>query len=191
MKLFFERGLILLVFIFVSFFSIAQKEKKISVGVSTDYGFGKDYNNYASTVKLNYHLFEEFRISPSFSYYFNMNNTKMNIFSFNFHYLFPNLISQIFPGMENQGLCFYPLAGFCVANISKPRKGCSDCSSYSGTSDANYMYHFGFDFGAGIDYDLPTLLPVLRDMSANFEIQYQAAEKYVRPQLLFGIMYNF
>ena len=191
MKLFFKKGLILLVFIFASFFSAAQMEKKFSIGISTDYGFGKDFNNCASTLKLHYHLFEEFRISPSFSYYYNKENVKMNVFSFNFHYLFPDLIPQIFPVLKNQGLCFYPVVGFCVANISNPRKSCSDCSSISATSGANYMYHFGFDFGAGIDYDLPTLLPFLRDMSASFEVQYQAAEKYARPLLLFGIMYNF
>lgn len=159
--------------------------------MSTDYGFGESFNNYASTIRLNYFLFEEFRISPSFSYYFSKNNMKMNVFSFNFHYVFSSLIPHYFPVMKNQGLYFYPVAGFCIANIDRPKSVCSGCSTNAIPSGANYVYNFGFDFGAGVDYDLPTLLPVLRDMNVNFEIQYQALEEFSRPQLLFGIMYNF
>jgi hypothetical protein len=191
MELFFKKILLVLAFVCLPLFCFAQKEKKISVGVSTDYGFGKDINNYASTIKLNYYLFKEFRISPSFSHYLNKEHMKMNIFSFNFHYMLPNLVSHIFPVMENNGLCFYPVVGFCIADVDQPRKRCATCSEYSNTSGANYVYNFGFDFGAGIDYELPTLLPVLRNMTASFEIQYQAIENYGRPQLLFGIMYDF
>ncbi|HCC51338.1 MAG TPA: hypothetical protein DEQ30_04200 [Porphyromonadaceae bacterium] len=191
MKTCFSKLLLLLVFFSGSFFCLAQKEKKVSVEISTDYGFGKDFNNYASTVRLNYFLIEKFRISPSFSYYFNKDNKKMNIFSFNFHYVFSDLIPKLFPVMEDQGLYFYPVAGFCIANLDYPKRNCSNCSETVTSSGSNYTYNFGFDFGAGVDYDLPTLLPVLRDMSANFEIQYQALEQYNRPQLSFGIMYNF
>jgi hypothetical protein len=191
MKLYIEKILLTTVFFSVSFFCWAQNERKISVGMSTDYGFGKNFNNYASTLRLSYFLFEEFRISPSFSYYFSKDDMRMNVFSFDFHYLFPDLISHIFPVMDNYNIYFYPVAGFCIANIDKPKRACSDCSTNSSSSGSNYAYNFGFDFGAGVDYDLPTLLPVLRNMTTNFELQYQAMENYNRPQLLFGIMYNF
>jgi hypothetical protein len=191
MKLYFEKILMISVFFSVSFFCFAQNEKTVSVGMSTDYGFGKRFNNYASAVRLNYFLFEEFRISPSFSCYFSKDDVRMNVFSFNFQYLFPHLISRIFPAMSNYDLCFYPVAGFCIAGIDRPKRVCADCSATAISSGSSYAYNFGFDFGAGIDYDLPTLLPVLRNMTANFEIQYQALENYSRPQLLLGIMYNF
>jgi hypothetical protein len=98
--------------------------------------------------------------------------------------MFPNLVPRIFPVIKSHGVCFYPVAGFRIANTDRPNR-------YTAASGANYAYNFGFDFGIGIDYDLPTLLPVLQDMTANFEIQYQAVEIFSRPQLLFGIMYNF
>jgi hypothetical protein len=191
MKLFTGKFLLIFIFVLFSFFCFAQNGRKLSLGLGTDYGFGKDFNNYASTVKLNYYLFEKFRISPSFSYFFNKNNMEMSVFSFNFHYLFPDLVPRIFPIMKNQSVCFYPVAGFCIASIDRPKKLCSDCSTSTVASRANYVYNFGFDFGMGLDYDLPTLLPILRDMTVSFEFQYQIVDIYSRPQLLFGIMYNF
>jgi hypothetical protein len=184
MKSFSEKFLLILIFVSLSFFCFAKNGRTLSIGMSNEYGFGKDFNNYASTVKLNYYLLHKFRISPSFSYFFIKDNMRMSIFSFKIHYMFPNLVPRIFSVMKNYGAYFYPVAGFCIANIDQPNR-------YTAASGANYVYNFGFDFEIGIDYDLLTLLPVLQDMTANFEIQYQAVKTFSRPQLLFGIMYNF
>jgi hypothetical protein len=184
MKRLFELFLMVGVLFSVSAFSDAQDKRVFSAGLSHDYGLGKDFNNFATTFKLNYYLFDNFRVAPSFSYYLNKNDMKMRAFSFNFNYLLPDLLSDIVPRVV-----FYPIAGFCIANIAAKKTVCEECAK--GSSGSNYLYYFGFDFGAGIDYDLPTLLPVLKDMTANFEVQYQAVENFSRPQFLLGIIYNF
>jgi opacity protein-like surface antigen len=188
MKLFI-RKICLTSFLFcLTCFCYSQKEKIISAGISSGYGFGGEINNLVTTIKLNYYPSQEIRIVPSFSFYLNNDYTNMNIFSFNFNYLFPDLISDFFSITQNKGITFYPVAGFCVANI-KSRGTCSTCSKSSSTS--SYFYKFGFDLGAGIDYDLPTLLPVFKDMTVNFELQYQILENYTRSQLMVGLIYNF
>jgi hypothetical protein len=188
MKQLFKLFLLVSILLYVPVSSKAQDKRIFSAGLSNDYGFGKDFNNFATTFKLNYYLFDNFRVAPSFSYYLDKNDMKMRAFSFNFNYLIPGFLSNAFPTAD-QRVVFYPIAGFCIANIAARRTVCEECTR--GSSSSNYLYYFGFDFGAGIDYDLPTLLPVLKDMTANFEVQYQIVENFSRPQFLLGIIYNF
>ncbi|MDR1525515.1 MAG: hypothetical protein LBS79_09740 [Tannerella sp.] len=184
----FRKVFLIYVLMFLSYFCYAQKRKVFSAGISTDCGFGKELNNFSSTAKLRYYLFDNFRIAPSFSFYFPKEDSRMNAFAFNFHYLFPGLAADIFLS-DRKGIVFYPVAGFYIANAAKGKRVCSTCSTNAVAS--NYSYYFGFDFGAGLDYDLPTSAPVWQDMTANFEIQYQAVENYRRPQLSLGLIYNF
>jgi hypothetical protein len=188
MNLFIRKICLASFLIFLSCFCYSQKEKVLSVGIGSNYGLGKNINNFAATIMINYYPVQDIRLVPSFSFYFNKNDMNMNVFSFNFNYLFPDLISNFFPVMQNKNITFYPLAGFCIANITSG-KTCSTCSR--GSSSLNYFYKFGFDFGVGIEYDLPVLFPIFEDMTANFEMQYQILENYARPQLLFGLVYNF
>jgi hypothetical protein len=189
MKLFIRKICLIALFIVSTYFCYSQKERVLSAGVSAGYGFGKEINNFATTIKLNYYPFQDIRVAPSFSFYLNKNNTSINIFSFNFNYLFPDLISGFFPVMQNKNMTLYPVVGFCIANIGSKR-GCLTCSE-SSSFTSFYSYRFGFDFGVGIDYDLSVLFPIFRDMDANFEMQYQLLESYVRIQLMVGLVYNF
>jgi hypothetical protein len=189
MRLFIGKICLTCLLVFPAHFCYPQKEKIFSAGISADYGFGEEVNNFAATVKLHYYPFQKFRMVPSFSYYSNKNDARMNIFSFNFNYLFPDLISDFFPTTQNNNVIFYPVAGFCIANVAK--SACPTCSKKKSNSASNYFYNFGFNFGAGIDYDLQALLSAFRDVTANFEIQYQILENYVRPQISLGIVYDF
>ncbi|MDR2915863.1 MAG: porin family protein [Tannerella sp.] len=185
-----KKSLLISIFSISSVFCFSQKEKDLSVGLSLNYGFGKDFDNYASTIHFNYNILDRFRVAPSFSYYFDKDDIKMRLFTLGFHYLFPDIISNMFPSMKNQGLCFYPVFGFSIVNTSGPKKNCSSCSAgsrYNSFSSNN----FGFDFGVGVEYELPTLLPVFRDMAVNFEIEYFAVENYSRPSVGFGLLYYF
>ena len=191
MYLFLRRGSLSIILFVVSLCCYAQNEGSISVGLSLDYGFGKDANKHASTVRFNYSILNDFRVAPSFSYYINENEMKMHLFSLNFHYLFRDLISDIVPALRNQGLHLYPMVGFCVANISDTRGSCSSCSPTSYNSSASYMSSFGFGFGVGVEYGLPTLQPLLRNLSAVFEAQYHALDSFGRPSFAFGVLYGF
>ena len=182
-----------ILYFIISIYSLscnAQKAGDMSVCLSTDYGFGKDFNNYASTIHFNYNLFKEIRISPSFSYFLNKENRKMNMFALNFNYMLYDVIENSIPAMRNQEICFYPIMGFCITNVSKLGY-CKNCEDSFSSINSNYVFNFGFNFGAGVDYEIPTMLPVLRDMSANFELQYHALDKFSRPLVSFGLLYHF
>jgi hypothetical protein len=188
--IFFEKTLFVLVFLVCSFYCAAQKEGDLSIGLSLDYGLGKDLNNYASTFHFYYSPSNNIRLSPSFSYYFEKDDIRMTIFNLNFHYLFPNLAARIFPAMKNQGIYLYPLAGFCVANVSKLEVICRSCSE-TFVSRSKYIPHFGFDFGVGADYELSKVLPEFENMNANFEFGYQTLDHFERPVFVFGLSYKF
>ena len=180
-----------LIFSFITSFCFSQKESKVSAGISLDYSLMNDYNNYASTVHLNYHLYDKVRIAPSFSYYFDKGAMKMRAFSFNFHYLMPELATKISPVFKNQGICLYPLAGFFISSFSGPVRGCNSCVIMSAVSETNYTHNFGFDFGVGAEYELPTMLPLLRNMHMMFEVKYFIVDDYSRPSFTFGLLYDF
>ena len=193
MQLYFKRIFITIAFYFLFAFYLSSQsnEGRISLGTSLDLGAGKEFNNYATTWHLNYNLLEKFRISPSLSYFFNKDNMKMRTFALNCHYLFPELAGKLFPEFRNQGICFYSVAGILVSNFNNTREVCSDCSVDFLPVENKSNNMFGFDFGVGAEYKIPTLLPVWRDMSVNFEMKYQILDVYNRPLMSFGIIYDF
>ena len=183
--------LLLVIFFHITSSCFSREENKISIGVSSEYSFKNDYNNYASTIHLNYNIYGNVRMAPSFSYYLDKDNMKMRAFSFNFHYLMPQLITKISSAMKNQGICLYPLAGFYISSSSGSKKGCSSCITTYSASDSNFTHNFGFDFGAGAEYELPTLLPLLRDMYMVFEMKYFIVDRYSRSSVTCGLSYKF
>ena len=192
-QFFFLKRFVLIVFILLySAACFSQKEKKISLGLSLDYGVGENHNNYASALRLNYNIFEKLRMSPSFVYYYTKNHMKMSSVSFNVHYLFyPEQFAETLSGFKNQGICFYPIAGFIISNFSDNVAGCSSCSSENSNLKPRFLFNFGFNFGAGVDYELPTLLPILKDMIVNFAVEYQILDNYRRPVMSCGLFYCF
>ena len=187
-----NKRLLLILFLYLCCFNcFSQKEGEVALGLSLNYGFGREFNNYASNIRIDYNLFERFRISPSFSYYFNKNNMSMNDISINFHYLFPDLLSNYFQVLKNHDICFYPIVGFLISNFSHSNKNCASCFVDEHEPKIKYLFNFGFDFGAGVEYKLPTSLLLLRNMYVNYEVQYQMTDNYSRPALSFGALYKF
>ena len=191
MKLLFKKIILVFIISLFSFSCFCQSEGDISLGINLDYGFGANFNNHAATLRFNYNFLEKVRVAPSFSYFLNKESMDMKAFSLNFHYLFPNLISKYIPAAKKHSILFYPIAGFFISSSSKLKKECYACTSDDFDPASNYVYNFGFDFGVGVEYRLPTLLPLLRNMSMNFETQYIIVDSYSRPLVSFGLLYNF
>ena len=191
MHTFLKKIFLAFIITFSSFPCFCQREGDISLGLSLDYGFGAEFNNRASTLRFNYNILEKLRVVPSFSYFLNKENIKMRAFSLNFHYLFPELVSKYIPVAKRNGILLYSIAGFFISGLSGSKDGCSTCASEGFSSASSYFYNFGFDFGIGVEYKLPILLPLLRDMSVNFETQYMIVDKYSRPVVSFGLLYGF
>ena len=173
---------LLLIMSMFSFIGNSQSKNDLSAETSINYGFGKYFNNRSASICIKYNLFDFFRITSSYSFFIPKAQKKMSEISFNFHYLFSDKNSNIIPVLKNQGLYYYPILGFNVVNTTR---------STHIMNRSNYSYAFGFNGGVGVEYELPTLQNVFRDMAVNFEFQYIAVDKMYRPFLRFGLVYYF
>ena len=169
----------------------SQKEKRISLGTSLDYGAGKNFNNHGTTLYFNYRLLEKVRISPLFTYFINKDEMKMKSFALNFHYLLPELAENLFPVFKNHDVTLYPVAGFLISSIGNNKKDCSTCYVNGPMIRKRSSNNFGFDFGFGVEYKIPTLLPFLCNMNLKLELKYQTLDSYSRPLASFGLLYDF
>lgn len=191
MKWHFRKNALILLLSFFSVYCFSQKEGDIALGLSIDVAIDKDYNNFASASHFRYNMFDQFRVAPSFSYYLNKHDMKMGTFALNFHYLFPELIPTMFSAMKEHQICVYPIAGIFISRISGERTVCSSCSSSDEGYRVTSINNFGFDFGAGVDYKLPTSIPFFKQSTLFFEMQYQLVGDYSRPAFTLGLLYNF
>jgi len=173
---------LLLTMTMISFIGNSQNKNDLSAETSFNYGFGKYFNNRSASICIKYNLFDFLRITSSYSYFIPKTRKKMSELSFNFHYLFSDKNSNIIPVLKNQGIYYYPILGFNVVNSTR---------SNQIINRSNYSFAFGFNGGVGVEYELPTLQNVFRDMAVNFEIQYIAVDKMYRPFLRFGFVYYF
>ena len=190
-KVFFRKHILVLFLSFYSYNCFSQKAGDFSIGVSCDYGFGV-INNYASTLRANYNLLDKLRISPSYSYYIVRDDTKMQSFSLNLHYICTEMLYNVLPIIKESDINIYPVAGIVVSNRSHPKNRCNSCSVSAGPIGGySYALNFGLDIGAGVEYKLPTLQPILRDASLCFEVQYHILDGYERTLFAFGINYKF
>jgi hypothetical protein len=183
----FRKACLIYALIFLPYFCHAQRKDVFSAGIGIGCGFGEDINNFSSTMKLHYYLFDNIRIAPSFFFYFPRSGVKMNAFAFDFNCLLPDFAPNIFD-IDQKGIVFYSVAGFYIVDMAKNNRACSMCAT---DVSASGTFYFGFDFGIGVDYELPTSKSVWRDISVNFEIQYQVIERFMRPQLAAGLIYDF
>ena len=169
----------------------SQEKRKISLGASLDYGAGKNFNNHGTTVFFNYRLLEKVRISPLFTYFFNKDKMKMKTFNLNFHYLLPKLAANLFPVFKNHDVSLYPITGFLISSTGNIKKDCSTCYVNGPKIRKKSSNNFGFDFGVGVEYKIPTLLFLLCDMNLKLELKYQTLDNYSRPLVSFGLLYDF
>jgi len=191
MELYFRKVLITFIASFFSIYLSSQKEGRLSLGTSLDYGTGRKFNNYATALYFNYNLMERIRISPSYNYFINTDNASLKTFSLNCHYLIPELASNLFPVLKNHDVSIYPIAGFLISSSGSNKNSCFVCYADGSTVDKKFSSSFGFNFGVGVEYKIPTLLPLLRDMNLNFELKYQISDSYSRPLASFGLLYDF
>ena len=191
MKLSLRLTLLLNALVGLSVFCSAQSERDFSLAISLDYGFGRYFNNRAGTLSLNYNLFKQLRLSPSFSCFAERNNLKMSAFTFDFIYLISGNNNNLFPSIKNKGIFYYPIFGFCLVNSSGISTYCPQCASYERPNNKQLILNSGFDFGFGVEYRLPMLQEPCRNMSVKCDAVYIFVEDNYRPLLRFGLLYNF
>ena len=169
---------------------VAQKEKDFKVGIGSDLALGGNYNNHAASIKISYNILDRIRIVPAYAIYLNEGKKKMNTISFDVNYLIPNFSKKIFPKSIEEIFFIYPVAGFFILNNSNSTRICIDCISEHNLNSANYESNFGFDFGIGSEYKLPSSSKFLKRSSLFFEVKYIAIERFNRILFTSGLLYK-
>ena len=95
------------------------------------------------------------------------------------------------PSAKIHNIHLYPHARIIVSNIYKKSKFCDFCETNILIKKGNsYSLNFGFDFGFGINYKLPTFLSALKNPILRFELKYHILDKYEHQLLKFGFIYT-
>lgn len=175
----------------ISLAGISQNKNDLSMEVASEYGFGKYFNNRAMSMGLNYNLFDRLKIAPAYAFYIEQDNMKMNSLTIDFIYLFTDATNYLFPTLKNKGISYYPIFGICIVNASGVRTYCPSCAANERPYNNDLDSNFGFDFGVGVEYKLPTLQNIYRNMSLTYDMKYIAVENNYRPLLKFGLLYYF
>ena len=183
------RIIILLIIISFSNHCFSQKEKDFTIGLGNDVRFGRDCNNFATSIRISYNILDKVRIVPAYSHYLKKGSKKMSSFSFDFNYLLTSYSSKIFSRIEKQTFILYPIVGFYIIEYYNPRKVCKACTSVI-SSDTNYQSNFGFNIGTGIEYKLPGNSKFCSNTSLFFEFKYGLVENFSRPFIALGLFYN-
>ena len=168
----------------------SQKEKDFSVGLGSDLSFGGGYNNFGSSIRISYNILDRIRVIPTYSYYIKKERQKMYSISFDFNYIFPNISTKIFPKLKEEIFIIYPIASFFILNYSNPPIICKSCSIEMNNPGSSYDSKFGFNFGVGAEYKIPSKAKFLKKSSLFFETKYITVENFYRPLISSGLSYK-
>jgi len=168
----------------------SQKEKDFSIGLSSDLSFGGEFNNFATSIRISYNILDRIRVVPTYSYYLKKENQKMSSLSFDFNYLLPNISTKIFPKSNEETIIIYPIAGFFILNYFNPPIVCKACNTEMNNMSSNYESKFGFNFGVGAEYKIPSTTKFLKKSSLFFESKYITIENIYRPLFSCGLFYK-
>ena len=182
-----KKSLLAMVVAFVSISASAQQGEK-ALGLNLSYG--TDHKAIGIGVKGQYGLTDALRAEAAFDYFLKKEGLSMWDINVNLHYLFP--ITEQFK--------VYPLAGIAFTNwtsdfgdgddydydydwnFSKTRAWDDDYDYEGGSSSTS---KFGFNIGAGLQYDLTEKLRI------NFEAKYQIISDFDQPIFSVGLAYKF
>ena len=185
------KNLLLLLLAIISQTIYSQKEKEFKVGLGTDLCLGGEYNNLATSIRITYNILDRLRVVPAFAIYLKKEEKNMNTISFDFSYLIPNASKKVFPKSSEEIFFIYPTVGFFILNYSNSEViMCEECSTMQTYNGKNYDSNFGFNFGAGAEWKLPSSSKFLKKSSLFFEMKYVTVEKYTRLLFSSGLLYK-
>lgn len=144
--------------------SVGAYAQQGSVSGHAKLGYQSDYKRFGVGVEGRYEIINNVRLAPDVIIFFPNNNTWGVDLNLNAQYTFTNIVDK---------LTLYPLAGVNISNNKW---------SYHGLS--NKFTNFGFNVGAGADYDITPGTYV------NFEMKYTFAD-WDYGQFMFGYGLRF
>ena len=169
----------------------SQKEKEFKIGLGSDLCLGSEYNNFATSARITYNILDRFRVVPAYAVYLKKEKKNMNTISFDFNYLIPNVSKKAFPKSSEEIFFIYPTVGFFILNYSNSENiRCDECSTMPSYNGKNFDSNFGFNFGAGAEWKLPSSSKFLKKSSLFLEMKYVTVEKYTRLLFSSGLLYK-
>lgn len=145
-----------------------------AAGISFNYAAGtNNMSNLGLGLHYSYQLSDNFRIEPSFTYYFDTEKFSMKDINVNAHYLF---------NMKDDRSHFYPLFGFTSIFGAEREYGEKNTDSYHAKDT---FVRFGVNLGAGYQYD------VTDDFAIIAEAKYRLVETYGSLGLKVGCVITF
>jgi opacity protein-like surface antigen len=139
----------------------AQERGQQAVGLNFEIGSGESYTNYGLGFKYQYNIMDNFRVEPSFTYFFKKDHATTWDMTANLHYL-------IAPADQ---MYFYPIVGFGLTNVD------------TDWSDSNTKFAFNFGFGA--EYMITDVIGL------NCEYKYRIVDNWSRSHFTFGAVFKF
>lgn len=140
-------------------------------GVYFNWAIGSNSLNCTGIgVKYDHLMSENFRIEPSFTYYFHNDDYNLYEASVNAHYLFH---------LDDMQSHFYPIFGLTTVF------GKYKFTDINGNGDSNSFGRFGCNIGAGYQYD------VTDDFALTAEAKYKLVYDYAQFNLSIGCLIKF
>jgi opacity protein-like surface antigen len=154
--------------------TVSAQSQPMSVGGGLVFGSGDGFSNTGIQAKYRLGLTSAIRAEGGFTYFLKKDEIGMWDVSANAHYLFP----------VADKLTVYPLAGISMLGVSYPSFDI-DWDSWDVSEDTQTDTEFGFNIGAGVDYDLTDALGL------NAEFKYRIGSDWGRTVFSIGVFYKF
>jgi len=152
----------LAVMLLISLTTVFAQQGEKSIGVNL--GYGSEIESLKLGVNFKYNFSDQFRVAPSFDYFFEKNHVTLWGINADANYLF-NVAD---------GINVYPLAGLALIG-----------ASYSGILGNSSDTELGINLGGGVDFRLTD------EVDFNIEAKYQILDHWDQLVLSFGISYRF
>lgn len=156
--------------------SVGAYAQKGSVSGHAKLGYQSDYKRFGVGVEGRYEIIDNVRLAPDAIIFFPKNDTWGLDINLNAQYTFKNVLDK---------LTIYPLAGVNISNNKWSASGdTKKVLKALGADTSNSFTNFGFNLGAGADYDITA------DSYLNFEMKYTFADADYG-QFMFGYGIRF
>ena len=146
-------------------FAASAESGDLELGVQL--GHASADNQEGIGVKLQVGLTDEFRLEPSFNYYFRNNDVSSWDINLNLHYLFD----------VTENINVYPLAGIFYSGWKM--------HGFAGLVDDGTLSRFGADLGGGVDF------AVSSSVSLTGELKYMFMKDFSQLVTSVGVKFKF
>lgn len=161
--------------ILLTIVSVGAFAQKGSISGHAKLGYQSDYKRFGVGAEARYEVIDNVRLAPDLVFFFPKNKTWGADINLNVQYAFTNVLDK---------LTIYPLLGLNISNNRYSGETVHLGGGQEVKYDSEGFTNFGFNLGAGADYDITP------DTYLNFEMKYTFS-KGDYGQFMFGYGVRF